>query len=511
MRERVRATLGGYARAMDPRRLGGDYSVVSLCSVALAVLLTVAAVDRATPLSRPLAAGIAGGVTLALAVRLLAADRTAAMPVGGAAAPVGTAAALAAPAVWGLRGDVSGAGIAVGGTVLGFGCGLVVGQSFADGRVRRAASRLVIATVAVVLAAVVSVAALAGEMGTLVDAVGGTTAAIGRELGSTSRPLSTAGPTLFIAAAGLISAGSAVARLSIPTVLTDETRSTVRELADRWARGLRRAGLVALVLGSVLTLADAAGILAGVLAGVPPLRVLVTFVGSGPARALAVGLVLLSLGSLLATALLRWAKSLTFQQVTVATLPTVGLLAGGAAIAVALVSVPALDLELIARAVPGLYAGEDVEGVAVVVAFAAVIASTVLVTGLYLLRRAIDGRTPGVTLVSVGVAAVGVVVLVAASSPIAGFALFALAVFVADVGSYGWTVGSEVGRRSGARMEVLHGLASGLVGAVGVAVALSLVGVATAGGQALSPLNYAIGAAAVAVVFLTVGRQLSAR
>ncbi len=510
MREQLRVTVGAYARAIDPRRLGGDYSVVSLCVLALAVVATVAAVDRVTSHSLPLGVGLAGGATLALAVRLLAAERTLAMPIGGAVAPLGAAAALAAPAVWGLRGGVAGAGMAVAGVVLGLGCGLVVGQSFEAGRVQRAASRLVIATVAVTLAAVVAVAVFTGEIGLLVDAVVETTAALVRELTATSQPLSAAGPTLLIAAAGLITAASAAARVSIPDVLTDDTRATVRAALDRWARGLRRAGLVALALGGVVTPADATGVLPTALAAAPPARVVLAVVGSGAVRTLAVGLVLIGVGVLLTNAVLRWARSLTLQQLTVATLPTVGLVAGGAAIAVALLSRPALALEPIAGAVPGLYAGSDVEGVAAVVGFGAVVAATVLVAGLYPLRWALPGRTPGVALASIGVAAVGAVVLVTASSPVAGFALFALAVFAADVGSYGRTVGSEIGRRAGARMEVLHALVSALVGGVGVAVALSLVDVATAGGQALSPLNYALGAAAVAVVFLTVGRQLSA-
>lgn len=511
MRERVRTTIGDYARSVDPRRLGGNYSVVSLCALGLAVAITVGVVGHVTTGLTPFTVGLAGGTTLALAVRLLAADRTAAMPIGGAAAPVGTAVALAAPAVWGLQSGLPSAGIVAAGVVLGLGCGLVVVQSFADGRVKRAASRLVIATVFLTLGAIVFVAVLAGEIEALVAVVGEVTTALARELDATSQPLSTAGPTLLVAAAGLIAAAGATGRVSIPSVLTDETRATVRAALDRLTRGLRRAGLVALILGAIVAPARATGVLSVAIAAVPPVGVVLTVVGSAFVRTLAVWLVLLSVGLLLTMAVFRSVRSLTLQQVTVATLPTVGLVAGGVAIAVALLSVPAIDLEAIARVGPGLFPAEDLEGAAAVVGFGAVLVSAALVTGLYFLRYAFTDRTLGLTLVSIGVAAAGVVVLVTTSSFLAGFGLFALAVFVTDVGSYGWTVGSEVGRRSGARMEVLHALASALVGGVGVAVALSLVGVATAGGTALSPLNYALGATAVVVVFLTLGRQLSAR
>lgn len=509
MHERVRTTIRDYARSVDPRRLGGDYSVVSLCALGLVVAITVGVIEHVTTSVTPFTVGLAGGATLALAVRLLAADRTAAMPIGGAAAPIGTAVALAAPAVWGLQSGLLSAGIVAAGVVLGFGCGLVVAQSFADGRVQQAASRLVIATVFLSLGAIVVVAVLAGEIGALVDVVTEITTALARELGATSRPLSAAGPTLLIAAAGLIAASIAAGWVSMPSVLTDETKATVRAALDRWARGLRWAGLFTLVLGAVITPADATGVLSAFIAAAPPVGVILTAVGSASIRALAVGLVLLSVGALLAIAVLRRVRALTLQQVTVATLPTIGLVAGGVAITATLLTVPAIDIEALARAAPPLSLSEGLEGVAVMVGFGAVFISAALVTGLYLLQYVLPDRTLGFTLTSISVAAAGIVVLVTTSSFLAGFGLFALAVFVADVGAYGWTVGSEVGRRSGARMEVLHALASALVGAIGVAVALSLVGIATAGGPALSPLNYALGAAAVVVVFLTVGRQLS--
>lgn len=508
MRDRVRTIINDYAQAVDPRRLGGDYSVVSLCILGLAVVITVGVVGRVTPDSTPFTISLAGGATFALAVRLLAANRTAAMPIGGAAAPIGTAAALAAPAVWGLQRGLPTAGTVAAGTILGLGSGLIISQSFADGRIQRAGSRLGIATVFLILAAMITVPVLTGDISVLIGITTEVTTVLTRELTATSQPLSTAGPTLLIAAAGLLTAATAAEQVSIPSVLTAETKTAVRAALTRWARGLRWTGLVALILGSIITPADATGVLSTAIAAAPPIRIALTAVGSAFVRTLAVGLVLLSIGGLLVIAGLRKTRSLTLQQVTVPILPTIGLIAGGVAIMIALLRIPAVDLSAIVTVAPPLPIGEDRNGVAAVLGFTAVLGSAVLVTGLYLLRRALTDQTLGLTLTSSGVAATGIVVLATTSSSLAGFALFALAVVVTDIGSYGWTVGADIGRRTGARMEVLHALASALIGGIGVAVALSLVDIATTGGPALSPLNYALGAAAVVVVFLTIGRQL---
>lgn len=510
MRDPTRGVVPG----ADPRRLGGDYSVVSLCCLALAVALTLSVVGRISTTSLPFVAGLAGGFTLALAVRFLAADRTAAMVLGGLLAPLGTGAALAGVGLGVLRGGPVGAGTAVGGMALGLGAGLVVGQSFARDRPGRAASRHLVATVAVLSASCLAVLALAGPVNELFRAVDEVGSVITGLLGATSDPVPTAGPSLIVAATGLLAAADTLRQLPVPTFLTAETRTRARALAERWSGVLRPAGLVALILGLALVLVEATGGLAPLIDEGHLLRLAIGVVGSGVVRLGAVAFALLGVGSLAAVALAAWLRSVTLQHVAVATLPTVGLVAAGLVTAWALVSVPPFDLgslPLGGRVLAG--AGIETNGVggATLIALSLLIGSTIAVTALSLLHRTLSGETPGVTLAAVGVAAVGFVAVAATPSTVAGFALFALALFVTDVGSYGRTIGAELGRRAGARAEVFHALASALVAVLGVAIARSLVGFASTSGPTLSVFHYAIGTVAIAVVLLTVGRQLSTR
>ncbi|MFB6092080.1 MAG: hypothetical protein ABEK02_03605 [Haloquadratum sp.] len=508
MRETLRAAL----RTADPRQLGGDYSVVALGVVALAVILAGGIVGWVTD-GTSFVAGIASGATLALAVRMLAADRTLAMPVGGLLAPLGATATLAAPAHGFLRGGLVTAGTVASAVVLGLGLGLVVVQSFARNRTRRASSRHLVGTLAFGVVSALAVLLFAGSMSELFAVVGTLVSTAAGELGAASRPGSTAGPTLLLAAVGLFATGAALDRLSLPTVVTSETRKRTEAASERGGRVLRRAGLIAVLLGGFFLVTDATGTLPELVVSLPFFGPLLAVIGSAAVRQVTVAIAVLGVGSFLALSVAEWLRSLTIQQIAVATLPTLGLFAGAVVVTVAssawlpagLDSIPVVG-DSLADAVAA-----DPAGVAVLLGGGSVIGSTLTVTGLHVLARTISQETPGTQLVGVGVAAVGVVVLATTSAAVPGFVLFALAVFVVDVGSYGWTVGSDVGRRSGTRAELLHGLASALVGWVGIAIATSLVGIATADGPRLSLLQYAAGTAAVAIVFLTIGRQMPLR
>lgn len=508
----MREAVYGRLLAIELRWPCGEYSVVAICCLALTVALTLAISTTINAAVLPLVVGFAGGVTLGIGVRLLAADRTGAMPLGGLLAPVGTSAVFAAPATGVRRHGVAGAGAGVGGVVLGLGVGLVVAQAFAHDRPRRAASRHLIASVTVATLSVLGVLVVAGPVNELFRAASRVGSTVTGALGSTADPISTAGPTLLLASMGLLATGATLNELPVPSVLTAETRSRVRAVSKRWAGLLRRTGLAVLVGGTGLVFADVTGSLVRLVASVQFARFPLAALGSGFARTVAVVLVLLGVGSLVAVALVDWLRSLTLQQVTVATLPTLGLVAGCLVVVVAAVTtVPSSalgSLPIAGDVLAGSGSGVGRVGLGVGLAITLVILSAAAVTALHLLDRTLAGETPGVTLAATGVAITGFVALVA-SSPLTGFALFGLAVFVTDVGTYGWTVGSELGLRTGARAEVLHALASALVAVLGIAVAQSLVGVATSGGPTLSAFHYALGAGAVALVLLTIGRQLS--
>ncbi|WP_435197451.1 hypothetical protein [Natronomonas sp. EA1] len=483
----------------------------TLASAGLVTLCTLLALGLALASGVPtptLAAPVVGGLLVTVAIGGLGTDRALAMLVGGACLPLGIAAWVA--------------GIAAGIVALGLpaaallGClGLLVGLGW-TGMLTGALDRAsVAAAVSRYLLALFGVFLLGGVVvlfvGGLLTAITGivvefTTVAIDA-LTETARPVQAAGPTLVLLGGSFLLLQRVSRRVSVPYVLTEETRESAEEALDDLASVSSVLAVALASFGMLTTFA----VLAELIANPSPLWAALGLVGSAPVRWLAFGQGVACAVALVALWGYRLTDWLSVSQVVTAVFPLLGLLGGAVLLVLALLQSGELatlrQLPVLAEVVADIEGGV---GVAALLAAAMLFAGGIFQTLLYLLYGRLPSDAPAIGVLGVGLAVLPVALVLLDGSVLVVMAALALAVLTVDAGRYGATLAAEVGRTAGLRTELTHTTAGVGVGVVCVPVAWVAAGNQLVSVPPLSLLTYLLGIAGLVVVLFAIGRQLSA-
>jgi hypothetical protein len=393
---------------------------------------------------------------------------------------------------------------------VGLGISALIAGSFDRERIDVALRRYAIATVAFFALAGTGVA-VAGGFGT-----GGTIAmSVGRVLDivlgvllATAAPNAAAGPTGLILFVGLQLVRRAVVSVAPPLVFAAQTRDRFEQATARITRAIGWLSIGVLLAGLGLVRAHIVGVLSSPPVTTTALGELVAVTGSAAGRYLALAVCILgSLGLVFRSLFAVWTRGLS-EQIVGAALPLVGITAVSSGLVVAVLSLP---VTIPQRMIPAQGFGLAGLPPAVVVGLGASVGGTVmaalLIVGMFACWDALPPRAPALAVLVSGLVGLAVVVAASNAAAIIVFALVAVTIVVADVGRVGSSMATEVGRRGGARVELVNGAATVGVGLVAVALATGLTQFRFT--ATFLPLSYLLGTLGFVTAFVFFGRVLS--